>query len=81
MARGRVVAAGDVRVRRVVDEEAGRIGAGMLEVEPHRVAERGMAVGGARGVVDARDPVADRREVASGVDLDNGRFGHATRVP
>ncbi len=52
----------------------------MLEVEPYRVAQRGMAVGGARGGVDAEHGGADLGKTGRSNDCDGG-LGHATRVP
>ncbi len=77
---GRVVGPSHVGVADVVGEETGRVGAGMFEIEPHRVAECGVAVVRAHGVVDARDARSLRRETRR-LDLAHRRFGHRTRVP
>ena len=75
-----VVAAGDVRVAPIADEEARGIGARMLEIEPDPVVQRGMPGHGANCVVDARDLGFDLGETGR-IHLGNGRFGHTTRVP
>ncbi len=52
----------------------------MLEVDPYRVAQGGMAVGGARGFVDTRRGGDYLGKTGRGELGDEG-LGHATRVP
>ena len=76
-----VVAARDVRVGAIVEQESERVGVGPGEIAPHRVAERGVP-GRSRATASssARDALHDGRELGGG-HLRDDRSGHASRVP